>query len=103
MTNSIQLIAINDGEERWLAEKSALICALEELNWELCTIDRIARYYVEPESDDDEGLSPYRRLCNSVDSIPPRIFDDAIEQENYWDSFPGLIWNPSKKHWVIKY
>jgi hypothetical protein len=84
MTNVI----VNDGEVRWVADKAALVAALDAAGWkQTSTYHGAAR--TEPASGDDED-SAYTRLCGVVKPVD-------VEQT---EDMPEFVWAPDVNAWV---
>jgi hypothetical protein len=81
-----KMVIVDDGQYRWVADKSALIAALDDLGWTKgMHLGRRSR--TEPESEDGEA---YSALCNRVPAL-------EIEPADEMDEFG---WAPAEGAWL---
>ena len=86
-------VLVSDGGTNWVADRAALVEALEKLGWTCVGRDRYESRWEEP-----VGLWPYSLLCAEVDCI--RIGYDEITDEDH--EGPTFVWCPHAGHWALE-
>lgn len=76
-------VVVDDGQTAWVADRQALIAALDALGWDR-TRRMIYAARLEPTGDD-----PYSALCESVQALPVEPRDEMARlawysAENAW-------------------
>ena len=70
-------VLINDGHVGWLADRDALLSALDGLGWEEAVV---AGHKARIEPDHYDGSKPpYAKLCDAVDDVAGDFADADLE------------------------
>ena len=84
----MEKVLVNDGRVAWLADRDALVSALDWLGWEEV---RVAGYEARVEPDHyDISKPPYALLCEAVEAVPGTVDDADYE----------FVWRPHDQLWI---
>lgn len=87
-----KIVIVNDGQERWAADKAELIAAMDKLGWAKGrALGQNARYEPDAPAPNEGQPSPYTDLCQEVQPVP--MPEDA-------DDCQTLCWYPAERAWL---
>ena len=97
-TSDRTMIAVRDGQTRWLADCTHLITALRDQGWVFNGAQVHAPEVTPSDNDPDPA---YSALCRTVESLPPPEFEENFSEEQFWEAISSFEWIPSNQCWQL--
>ena len=95
------IVAVFDGQGRWLASRQRLIAVLKTQGWTFHALNCMEQWLEPPTVDQDENDPDpvYSALCRACDPEPTPDFPDDETEELFWNAAPSMEWRPDLQRW----